>query len=157
MHPLNGKIFLNEKTSSLIWTKGAEMHTHFCGFQRKNFYLVKRSPHLFGIAKSNDTLFLRKNEKIFFQLRDSLLLLAPKVPSLIWNWNVKTQPVFWKKILKRLHVSKNLLTCSHWESVFGDGNSEKSQKNKLAGYGRHTFDTKNIINFLKYSERIDIG
>lgn len=94
MHPLNGKIFLNEKTSSLIWTKGAEMHTHFCGFQRKNFYLVKRSPHLFGIAKSNDTLFLRKNEKIFFQLRDSLLLLAPKVPSLIWNWNVKTQPVF---------------------------------------------------------------
>ena len=94
MHPLNGKIFLNEKTSSLIWTKGAEMHTHFCGFQRKSFYLVKRSPHLFGIAKSNDTLFLRKNEKIFFQLRDSLLLLAPKVPSLIWNWNVKTQPVF---------------------------------------------------------------
>ena len=70
------------------------MHTHFCGFQRKNFYSVKRSPHLFGIAKSNDTLFLRKKEKIFFQLRDSLLLLAPKVPSLIWNWNVKTQPVF---------------------------------------------------------------
>jgi len=79
------------------------------------------------------------------------------IPSLIWNWEVKTQPVFWKKILKRLHVSKNLLTCSHWESVFGDGNSEKRQKNKLAGYGRHTFDTKNIINFLKYSERIDIG
>lgn len=75
------------------------MHTHFCGFQRKNFYLVKRSPHLFGIAKSNDTLFLRKNEKIFFQLRDSLLLLAPKVPSLIWNWKVKTQPVF-RKIRK---------------------------------------------------------
>ena len=99
MHPLNGKIFLNEKTSSLIWTKGAEMHTHFCGFQRKNFYSVKRSPHLFGIAKSNDTLFLRKNEKIFFQLRDSLLLLAPKVPSLIWNWKVKTQPVF-RKIRK---------------------------------------------------------
>ena len=43
MHPLNGKIFLNEKTSSLIWTKGAEMHTHFCGFQRKNFYSVKSS------------------------------------------------------------------------------------------------------------------
>ena len=37
MHPLNGKIFLNEKTSSLIWTKGAEMHTHFRAFFKKFF------------------------------------------------------------------------------------------------------------------------
>ena len=37
MHPLNGKIFLNEKTSSLIWTKGAEMHTHFVVFREKIF------------------------------------------------------------------------------------------------------------------------
>ena len=35
--PLNGKIFLNEKTSSLIWTKGAEMHTHFRAFSEKVF------------------------------------------------------------------------------------------------------------------------
>ena len=88
------KIIYFVKTPSLIWTKGAEMHTHFCGFPRKNFYSVKRPPHLFGITKSNDTLFLRKTEKIFFQLRDGLLLLAPKVPSLIWNGKVKTQPVF---------------------------------------------------------------
>lgn len=37
MHPLNGKIFLNEKTSSLIWTKGAEMHTQFQAFSKKFF------------------------------------------------------------------------------------------------------------------------
>ena len=35
--PLNGKIFLNEKTSSLIWTKGAEVHTHFRAFSEKVF------------------------------------------------------------------------------------------------------------------------
>lgn len=37
MYPLNGKIFLNEKTSSLIWTKGAEMHTQFQAFSKKFF------------------------------------------------------------------------------------------------------------------------
>lgn len=37
MHPLNGKIFPNEKTSSLIWTKGAEMHTQFPAFSEKFF------------------------------------------------------------------------------------------------------------------------
>ncbi|CBK95478.1 hypothetical protein EUS_01210 [[Eubacterium] siraeum 70/3] len=35
--PLNGKIFPNEKTSSLIWTKGAEMHTQFQAFSKKFF------------------------------------------------------------------------------------------------------------------------
>ncbi len=30
-----------EKTSSLIWTKGAEMHTHFRDFPRKKFYSAK--------------------------------------------------------------------------------------------------------------------
>ena len=58
------------------------MHTHFCGFQRKNFYLVKRSPHLFGIAKSNDTLFHRKIRKYFFGC-GWLYFLAEKSPSLI--------------------------------------------------------------------------
>ena len=37
MQPLNGKIFPNEKTSSLIWTKGAEMHTNFGAFSKKFF------------------------------------------------------------------------------------------------------------------------
>ena len=50
-------------------------------FLRKNFTL-----HLFGITKPNDTLFHRKNEKIFFiRLLDGLFLLAQNIPSLIWN------------------------------------------------------------------------
>lgn len=78
------KFFVLQKTPSLIWTKGAEMHTHFRAFfenfLRKNFTL-----HLFGITKPNDTLFHRKTEKIFFVLlRDDLFLLTEeKVSSLI--------------------------------------------------------------------------
>ena len=106
MHPLNGKIFPNEKTSSLIWTKGAEMHTHFRAFFKKffekiylftcshwevpnyrvflkNFLSGKKPSHLFGIAKPNDTLFHRKNEKIFLLGWGWLYFLAEKAPSLI--------------------------------------------------------------------------
>lgn len=86
MHPLNGKIFLNEKTSSLIWTKGAEMHTHFRAFFKKffekiylftcshwevqnyrvflkNFLSGKKPSHLFGIGKPKRNLFFRKKTK----------------------------------------------------------------------------------------------
>ena len=88
MHPLNGKIFLNEKTSSLIWTKGAEMHTQFQVFSKKffekicpftcshwevlnyrvflkNFLSGKNPSHLFGIERSKRTLFSRKMAKKF--------------------------------------------------------------------------------------------
>ena len=147
MHPLNGKIFLNEKTSSLIWTKGAEMHTHFRAFFKKflekiypftcshwevpnyrvflkNFLSGKKPSHLFGIERSKRNLFFRKKAKIF---------------------------------LKRRFVSKHPLTCSHWQRIFGDSNLEKRQKNLPSNIGGHTFDTNNIIDFLKYSERIHIG
>ena len=92
MHPLNGKIFLNEKTSSLIWTKGAEMHTHFRAFFKKffekiylftcshwevqnyrvflkNFLSGKKPSHLFGIERSKRILFFRKKTKIFLKRR----------------------------------------------------------------------------------------
>lgn len=92
MHPLNGKIFLNEKTSSLIWTKGAEMHTHFRAFFKKffekiylftcshwevqnyrvflkNFLSGKKPSHLFGIERSKRNLFFRKKTKIFLKRR----------------------------------------------------------------------------------------
>ena len=46
--------------------KGCRNAHPFLRFSKKNFYSVKRPPHLFGIAKPNDTLFHRKNEKIFF-------------------------------------------------------------------------------------------
>lgn len=66
-----------EKTSSLIWTKGAEMHTHFRDFPRKNF--IRR-----------------------------------KIPSLIWNWEAKTHPVFKKKFWKK--TKKYARHC--WQAYF---------------------------------------
>ena len=57
------------------------MHTHFCGFQRKNFYLVKRSPHLFGIERSKRTLFFRKKAKNFFEKTVCLKNIPSLVPT----------------------------------------------------------------------------
>ena len=139
------KFFVLQKILSLIWTKGVEMHTHFWDFPRQIFYLPKISPHLFGIAKPNDTLFYRKRRKNFFGCGCFILLpskslftyshwegansnpvsknillfvktssLIPTersqmhtlnlkkffIPTLIWNWEAETHPVF-TKILKK--------------------------------------------------------
>ena len=82
------------------------MHTHFRAFFKKffekiypftcshwevpnyrvflkNFLSGKKPSHLFGIAKPNDTLFHRKNEKIFLLGWGWLYFLAEKAPSLI--------------------------------------------------------------------------
>jgi len=82
------------------------MHTHFRAFFKKflekiylftcshwevpnyrvflkNFLSGKKPSHLFGIAKPNDTLFHRKNEKIFLLGWEWLYFLAKKAPSLI--------------------------------------------------------------------------
>ena len=80
MHTLNGKIFLNEKTSSLIWTKGAEMHTQFQAFSKKFFEKI----YPFTYSHWEQPNAHPESQKIF-------------TPSLIWNWSVKTQPVFQKK------------------------------------------------------------
>ena len=116
------QLFLyHTKTSSLIWTKGAEMHTHFRAFFKKffekiylftcshwevpnyrvflkNFLSGKKPSHLFGIERSKRNLFFRKKAKIF---------------------------------LKRRFVSKHPLTCSHWQRIFGDSNLEKKSSPKL--------------------------
>ena len=77
--------------------KGCRNVHPFSGSLRKTFW-ENLSPHLFGITKPTDTLFHRKNEKIFFiRLQDCLFSLAKNVPSLIWNWKAETHPVFRKK------------------------------------------------------------
>ena len=83
----------------------------------KNFLSGKKPSHLFGFAKPNDTLFHRENEKMFYSVRGGFTFLPKKplhlfplgtaectpwiaknfIPSLIWNWEIKTQPVFQKK------------------------------------------------------------
>ena len=60
---------------------------------------------------------------------------------------------FFKKFFEKIY----LFTCSHWQRIFGDSNLEKRQKNLPSNIGGHIFDTNNIIDFLKYSERIHIG
>ena len=142
------------------------MHTHFCGFPRKIFYSVKRPPHLFGIAKPNDTLFHRKNEKIFFGC-GCFILLAPKTPFTYSHWekpnaHPKSQkifypfthlelrsrnaPCFYKNFEKYFLIegldsacSKSPFTYSHWERAFGDSNTEKRQKNMPTGFGGHLY------------------
>ena len=148
------------------------MHTHFRAFFKKflekiypftcshweapnyrvflkNFLSGKKPSHLFGIAKPNDTLFHRKNEKIFLLGWEWLYFLAEKAPSLIPTGDGRMHTLNRKKFLP-IHL-------------FG---IEKSKRNlffrKMAKkfarqYRRHTFDTKNIIGLLKYSERIHIG
>ena len=84
------------------------MHTHFRAFFKKflekiylftcshwevpnyrvflkNFLSGKKPSHLFGIAKPNDTLFHRKNEKIFFRLR-ALYFACRKSPFTYSHW-----------------------------------------------------------------------
>ena len=116
MHPLNGKIFPNEKTSSLIWTKGAEMHTHFRAFFKK--FLEKIYPFTYSHRERPNAH--PESQKIF-------------TPSLIWNWEVKTHPVFQKKqkfFLKRRFVSK---ISPHLFPLAEDIWGRQSQKAKTAG------------------------
>ena len=89
------KFFVLQKIPSLIWTKGAEMHTHFRAFSRK-FFEKKFTLHLFGITKPNDTLFLRKTEKYFFRLRVLYFACPKKVPSLILTENGQMHPLISK-------------------------------------------------------------
>ena len=115
------KNFLFYKRSLHSFGQRGSKCTPILRLSKKNFYSVKISPHLFGITKPNDTLFYRKKEKIFFRLwvlcfayfEKSLSLIPTErsqmhtlnlkkfIPSLIWNWEAETHPVF-TKILKNI-------------------------------------------------------
>ena len=64
----------------------------------KNFLSGKKPSHLFGIAKPNDTLFHRKNEKIFLLGWGWLYFLAEKAPSLIPTGDGRMHTLNRKKI-----------------------------------------------------------
>ena len=142
MHPLNGKniwefkkafhlfplgraklsgvfenFFVLQKTPSLIWTKGAEMHTHFRTFSRKFF--EKNSPftyshcekpnahpisknlslHLFGIWVQKRNLSFRKNRKNFFEK----IICIKNIPSLVPTGRGCLGTVILKKAKKFAH------------------------------------------------------
>lgn len=139
-------------TLSLICTRGIQMHTHFWDFPRQIFSLPKISPHLFGIAKPNDTLFYRKRRKNFFGC-GCFILLPSKSLFTYSHWEGANSNPVSKNILlfaKPLHLfgirrlkrnlffkktekifwknclsQKHPLTCSHWQRTFGDSNFEK--------------------------------
>lgn len=97
--------------------KGGRNAHPFLRFSKKNFYSVKISPHLFGITKPNDTLFHRKNEKIFFGCR-CFILLTKKSPFTYSHWEgANSNP-----------VSKNILLFVKTSSLIP---TERSQMHTL--------------------------
>lgn len=63
------KIFCFAKEPFTHLDKGGRNAHPFSGFFSKIFLRKNFTLHLFGITKPNDTLFHRKNKKIFFRLR----------------------------------------------------------------------------------------
>ena len=115
----------------------------------KNFYLVKSPLTYLELQSQMTPYFTEKMRKCFFRLWVLYFCFPQKVSSLIPTENSQMHTLNRKKFLP-IHL-------------FG---IEKSKRNlffrKMAKkfarqYRRHTFDTKNIIGLLKYSERIHIG
>ena len=130
------------------------------------------------LRSRNAPCFYKKFEKYFFRLR-VLILLAQKVPSLIPTGKSQMHPLngkifpnekpphsFGQRVPKCTPISglflKNFLFGKKTH-LFEIGKPKrnlffaKRQKNLPASIGGHTFDTKNIIDFLKYSEHIHIS
>lgn len=59
------KLFVLQKTPSLIWTKGVEMHTHFWGFLRKIFIRWKYPLTYLELQSQITPYFAEKWENIF--------------------------------------------------------------------------------------------
>ena len=145
------KFFVLQKTPSLIWTKGVEMHTHFWGFLRKIFIRWKYPLTYLELQSQMTPCFAEKWENIFllrvlyFACSEKPLHLFPLgtakcTPKISKNFlslhlfgiGMPKRNLFFRKnrknFLKRLFVSK---TSHHLfplgEGVWG-GNSEKRQK-----------------------------
>ena len=103
MHTLNLKKFF---IPSLIWNWEVETHPVFTKILKNIFFdwepwfcLLKKSLHLFPLGRGK------------FQPCFKKYFAVCKTPSLIWNWEVKTQPVFQKKqknFLKKTVYLKNI-------------------------------------------------
>ena len=134
------------KTSSLIWTKGAEMHTHFWGFLRKIFIRWKDLLTYSELQSQMTPYFTEKMRKCFFRLWVLYFCFPQKVSSLIPTENSQMHtlnlekflpfaylelrgqngPCFSEKIIWKDRLSQNTpLTCSHWQRTFGDVNLKK--------------------------------
>ena len=153
MHPLNGKIFLNEKTSSLIWTKGAEMHTQFQAFSKKFFdkiypftcshwetpnyrvflknFLSDKIPLTYlELQVSMTPYFTEKMRKYFLSGCGSFIFLAPKNPFTYSHWEQPNAPPKSQKIYPFTYLELRGQNAPCF--------SEKRQKNLPANIGGHS-------------------
>ena len=100
MHPLNGKIFLNEKTSSLIWTKGAEMHTQFQAFSKK--FLRNIYPLTYLELQSQMTpYFTEKMRKYFLSACRIVYFHLPKMSLHLFGIERSKRTLFFRKKAKK--------------------------------------------------------
>ena len=151
--PLNGKIFLNEKTSSLIWTKGAEMHTQFQAFSKKFFdkiypftcshwktpnyrvflknFLSDKIPLTYlELQVSMTPYFTEKMRKYFLSGCGSFIFLAPKNPFTYSHWEQPNAPPKSQKIYPFTYLELRGQNAPCF--------SEKRQKNLPANIGGHS-------------------
>lgn len=125
------KFFVLQKTPSLIWTKGAEMHTHFRAFSRK-FFEKKFYPSLiWNWEVETHPVFTKNLKNILFDCGTAYFTYL-KSPFTYLEFECQNATCFsekTEKFLKNCLSQKYPLTYSHWERVFGDSNFEKKQKN----------------------------
>ena len=88
MHILNGQNIYGFKNLFTHLDKGCRNAHPFLGFRQKNFRKIL-SLYLFPLGRAKLSGVFEK----FFVLQ--------KIPSLIWNWKVKTHPIFKKKFWKK--------------------------------------------------------
>ena len=158
------KIFLFCKRPLHSFGQRALKCTPILRFFMKNFLRKNLSFTYLELQSQMTPYFTEKNEKIFFvRLLDGLFLLAKKVPSLIptengqmppliskkfipsliWNWSVKTQPVseknFWKrtkKFARRKWRARNFSFSTLWIS---------EKKLLILHKSSKIFDMRNIL------------
>ena len=112
--------------------------------KREKYLRIKNSLHSFGQRVPKCTPIFGLSSKNF---------LRKFIPSLVPTGKYQIIGCFWKIF----YLVKSPLTYLELRDQNATCFSEKRQKNLPSNIGGHTFDTNNIIDFLKYSERIHIG
>ena len=93
------KFFVLQKTPSLIWTKGAEMHTHFRAFSRK-FFEKKFYPLLIWNYKAKWHPISQKKWENIFSVAGALFCL-PKKSLHLFGIGVSKRNLFQRKIFEK--------------------------------------------------------
>ncbi len=110
----------------------------------ENFLRKKFTLHLFGITKPNDTLFHRKNEKIFFRLQ-VLYSACQKSPFTYSHWERPNAPPNLKKIYPFTYLELRSRNATCFREKFLKKNLELELNEKSRYY-----PNKMGVNFCGY-------